>query len=327
MRQQSLLCKCLGLAKVVRLNIGTVIALLMVWLSCAVCSPANAIIRLDQKGDHVEYLQALKGVKLKIMVETNNAPFAFLEGNFARPIGYDIDVVYALQRRLSFDLEENRFFPTSTENGFKMLELKEADILIGGITYDEKRLNKSEASKVIFSSGLSYIYSPNTKKIDSLASLKGSLVGVKPNSPAEYYVNRVLGGKAILFHNSVMAFYELAQGKIDAVVADRPSLIYFAKTMPIFHLTVSDDIFDIYSGQFVIYLQKNSPYTEILNKTLNSLEADGTLYKLRKKWFSEQITTDYIELKEKAWGINQCLFCLYGYTSEKKWFGNFLNLI
>ena len=327
MRQQSLLCKCLGLAKVIRLNIGTVIALLMVGLSCAVCSPANAIIRLDQKGDHVEYLQALKGVKLKIMVETNNAPFAFLEGNFARPIGYDIDVVYALQRRLSFDLEENRFFPTSTENGFKMLELKEADILIGGITYDEKRLNKSEASKVIFSSGLSYIYSPNTKKIDSLASLKGSLVGVKPNSPAEYYVNRVLGGKAILFHNSVMAFYELAQGKIDAVVADRPSLIYFAKTMPIFHLTVSDDIFDIYSGQFVIYLQKNSPYTEILNKTLNSLEADGTLYKLRKKWFSEQITTDYIELKEKAWGINLCLFCLYGYTSEKKWFGNFLNLI
>ena len=287
MRQQSLLFKCLGLAKVVRLNIGTVIALLMVWLSCAVCSPANAIIRLDQKGDHVEYLQALKGVKLKIMVETNNAPFAFLEGNFARPIGYDIDVVYALQRRLSFDLEENRFFPTSTENGFKMLELKEADILIGGITYDEKRLNKSEASKVIFSSGLSYIYSPNTKKIDSLVSLKGSLVGVKPNSPAEDYVNRVLGGKTILFHNSVLAFYELAQGKIDAVVADRPSLIYFAKTMPIFHLAVSDDIFDIYSGQFVIYLQKNSPYTEIINKTLNSLEADGTLYKLRKKWFSE----------------------------------------
>ena len=287
MRQQSLLCKCLGLAKVIRLNIVSAMALLIVWLACATFYPANAIIRLDQKGDHVEYLQALKGVKLKIMVETNNAPFAFLEGNFARPIGYDIDVVYALQRRLSFDLEENRFFPTSTENGFKMLELKEADILIGGITYDEKRLNKSEASKVIFSSGLSYIYSPNTKKIDSLASLKGSLVGVKPNSPAEYYVNRVLGGKAILFHNSVMAFYELAQGKIDAVVADRPSLIYFAKTMPIFHLTVSDDIFDIYSGQFVIYLQKNSPYTEILNKTLNSLEADGTLYKLRKKWFSE----------------------------------------
>lgn len=54
MRQQSLLFKCLGLAKVVRLNIGTVIALLMVWLSCAVCSPANAIIRLDQKGDHVD---------------------------------------------------------------------------------------------------------------------------------------------------------------------------------------------------------------------------------------------------------------------------------
>lgn len=287
MRQQSLLCKCLGLAKVIRLNIGTVISLLMIWLSCAVCSPANAIIRLDQTGDNFEYLQALKGVKLKIMVETNNAPFAFLEGNFARPIGYDIDVIYALQRRLSFELEENRFFPTSTENGFKMLELKEADILIGGITYDEKRLNKSEASKVIFSSGLSYIYSPNAKKIDSLASLKGSLVGVKPNSPAEYYVNRVLGGKAILFQNSVLAFYELAQGKIDAVVADRPSLLYFAKTMPIFHLTVSDDIFDIYSGQFVIYLQKNSPYTEILNKTLNSLEADGTLYKLRKKWFSE----------------------------------------
>lgn len=260
---------------------------ILLWLTTALMSPSNAIILLDQKVEQYEYLQALRGVSLKVMVETNNAPFAFLEGNFARPIGYDIDVVYALQRMLNFELEENRFFPTSTQNGFEMLAEKKADILIGGIVYDEKRSKQAEATKVIFSSGLSYIYAPNNKNINSLASLKGASVGVKPNSPAEYYVNSVLGSKTVLFNNSIMAFYELAHGKIDAIVADRPSLVYFAKTMPLFQLAVSDDVFDIYSGQFVIYLQKHSPYTEIINKTLSALEADGTLYKLRKKWLAE----------------------------------------
>lgn len=259
----------------------------LIFITVLFSSQAQAIIMLDQKGNHHEYLQSLRGITVKIMVETNNAPFAFLEGNFARPIGFDIDVIYALQRRLSFELEENRFFPTSTDNGFEMLEHKEADILIGGIVYNEERLNKAEASKVIHSSGLSYIYSKNNPNIKSLGSLKNSLVGVKPNSPAEHYVSKVLGCRTSLFHNSIMGFYDLRLGKIDAIVADRPSLVYFAKTMPVFNLAVGYDIFDIHSGQFVIYLQKNSPYTEIINKALAGLESDGTLYKLRKKWFSE----------------------------------------
>ena len=57
--------------------------------------------------------------------------------------------------------------------------------------------------------------------------------------------------------------------------------------MPVFDLSVSDAVFDIYSGQFVFYMQKNSPYTKAFNLALKALESNGTMYKLRKKWMTE----------------------------------------
>lgn len=250
------------------------------------CAPARAIILLNDT-DQYEYIHALDGVTLKVVVETNNAPFAFLESSAARPVGFDIDVLYELQRLLGFELEENRFYPLSTAAGYDLLELKEADLLIGGIVLNEQRNTKADPTNIVFSSGLSYIYSKKNKVINSPSSLKGAKVGVKPDSPAEYYVKSVLGSETVLFSNSVMAFYDLVCGKIDAVVADRPSLVYFSRTMPVFDLSVSDAVFDIYSGQFVFYLQKDSPYKEVFNKALKALEANGTMYKLRKKWMSE----------------------------------------
>lgn len=253
-----------------------------------IAQPSHAVIILDGNNqDQYEYIHALEGITLKIVVETNNAPFAFLEGSASRPSGFDIDVIYALQRLLGFELEENRFYPLSTDVGFDLLDKKEADLLIGGIVLNDKRNERFDPTNIVFSSGLSYIYSKTHKEIKSPGALKGANVGVKPNSPAEYYVKSVLGGNTVLCSNSVMAFYNLVCGRLDAVVADRPSLVYFARTMPVFDLSVSDAVFDIYSGQFVFYMQKNSPYTKAFNLALKALESNGTMYKLRKKWMTE----------------------------------------
>ena len=45
--------------------------------------------------------------------------------------------------------------------------------------------------------------------------------------------------------------------------------------------------FDRYNGEFVFYLKKGSPYTALINAALTQMEADGTTYRLRKKWMGE----------------------------------------
>ena len=67
-----------------------------------------------------------------------------------------------------------------------------------------------------------------------------------------------------LFDNIIMAYYERSTGEIDAVVSDWPSLNYFSSSIPDFKLALSEDIFDFQNGQYVFYLQKNSPYTSLI---------------------------------------------------------------
>ena len=226
----------------------------------------------------------MQSMQLVVAVDPKNPPFAELFNDFGHPEGFDIDVVYELQRRLGFDLKENRFFPMDSRAGFKMLKEKRVDLLIGGNVYNEKLGESFDHSKPVYSSGLGVMYSRDHNGVRSAHDLKGKKVGVKHNSSAEEYVSKVLGGTPVLFDNIILAYYELSSGGIDAVVSDWPSLNYFSLCMPDFKLGMTEDIFDIQNGQFVYYLPKNSPYTGLINMAISQMEADGTMYRLKKKW-------------------------------------------
>ena len=66
-----------------------------------------------------------------------------------------------------------------------------------------------------------------------------------------------------------MAYYEVSSGEIDAVVADRPSLRYFEKLIPVADLKVSESIFDVQSGQIVFYLSKHFEYKDVMGTSIN----------------------------------------------------------
>lgn len=246
-------------------------------------SPASAIIMLN---GNMEDLNALENIKLEVVVETNNAPFAFLQHAMNRPVGFDVDVVYELQRRLGFELKENRFFPVDTETGFSMLKNYSADLLIGGVVLNDSTRNDVAHTRVIYSSGFSIMAPKNRINNISPSNLKGARIGVKPNSPANYYVKKVLEGDPVEFTNSIRGFYQLTLGSIDAFVAERSSLLFFANSMPAFDLMVTDDVFDIQNGQFVFYMQKDSPYLDVFNRAISAMESDGTMYRLREKWLT-----------------------------------------
>lgn len=251
-------------------------------LKAAQATAAKAKPRTTIKVDKLA--GSMQGVKLKVLVDIKNAPFAALVKDLKHPQGYDVELLYDLKKRLGFDLVENRFFPVDSERGYQMLRNGEADVFIGGLTLNEDRSKELDTTKVVYSSGLSILLSKKNTEIFGMGDLKGKKVAVKPHSPAEEYLTSVANVKPITYTNFINAYSDLAHGYIDAVVADRPSLVYFANTVPVFNLKVTDDVFDIHSGQFAFYLKKNSPYTQSFNIMLMRMDADGTTYRLRKSW-------------------------------------------
>ena len=142
-------------------------------------------------------------------------------------------------------------------------------------------------TRSVYSSGFSIMLAPQHFDITCAGDLKKRKVGVKRASSVGDYVKSVMNATPVPFDNMMLAYYELSVGELDAVVAERPNIMFFARTAPSFNLRVTEDVFDRYNGEFVFYLKKGSPYTALINAALTQMEADGTTYRLRKKWMGE----------------------------------------
>ena len=235
----------------------------------------------------VDLSSRMAGVNLTVAVDPKNAPFAFIYDDVSHPQGYDIDVVVELQRRLGFALNEGRFYPMDEGHAFRLLQNDTVDLFVGGLTQREALISHYDVTRPVYSSGLSIMYAPDHFALKSASELKQRKVGVKRDSPALDYVTGVMNASPVMFDNVMLAYYQLSVGLLDAVVAERPNMLYFAHTVPTFNLKVTEDVFDRYNGEFVFYLKKGSPYTALINAALTQMEADGTTYRLRKKWIGE----------------------------------------
>lgn len=104
--------------------------------------------------------------------------------------------------------------------------------------------------------------------------------------PGQLKAEEISGKKARTFNNAAEAMMELRNGGCDAVVADKPVIEYFLKESRqsrYFHelptqLTTEDWGFAVKKG--------NKKVLNALNSALVSLQKDGTVAKIHKKWFN-----------------------------------------
>ena len=81
----------------------------------------------------------LENVTLTVYVNPVGAPHAYLENDITHPQGLDVDIIYELQRRLLFNLRDNRIYPLDRDSAFARMQAGEADLVGGGISYTMAR--------------------------------------------------------------------------------------------------------------------------------------------------------------------------------------------
>lgn len=224
----------------------------------------------------------LEHITLAVYINPAGAPQGFLQDNLLHPMGVDIDIVYELQRRLMFNLKENRVYPLPRVDGFARLKNGTADVLVGGISYTPERAHEYDFTPVFWESSLGVLYS-NRKVINSENELKGLRIGVEKGSTAEEYAAK-LGATPVLFTNFTLACFQVAVGDLDGLIYDRPPLEDFARSVKSANLAVTEHPFGQEACLFSIALAKNSPYTKEFAKTIEIMKEDGTIEKILKKW-------------------------------------------
>ncbi len=229
-------------------------------------------------------LGELENVTLTVYVYPIGSPHAFLENDITHPQGLDVDIIYELQRRLLFNLRENRIFPLDRATAFERLNAGEADLVGGGISYTYDRAKIYSFTPIFLSSSLSVVYSPKLHpEIKSLKDLKGLKVGVERGATSEAYITRI-GAQPVYFSNNILALFQLANGEMDALIYDRPPMVDFVAAVPSAGLKVLDEPFGEDACQFAMAMQKDSPYAKAISDAIEQMMMDGTMGVLLKKW-------------------------------------------
>ena len=231
----------------------------------------------------------LENVTMRVYMNPVGAPLSFIEEDVTRPQGIDVDIVYELQRRLLFSLYENRIFPLARDEALYRLEKENADLVIGGISYTKERAEKYDFTPIYFRSCLSVVYSKrHHPEIKSLDDLRGLKVGIKRHSTTEAYVKQV-GAQSVPFDNNFNALFAVSDGRLDALIYDRPAMADFVRVMKTLDLAVTNDIFGEDVCQFAFAMPKNSRRAFLINETLEQMLKDGTVDAILKRWHAEKI--------------------------------------
>lgn len=132
---------------------------------------------------------------------------------------------------------------------------------------------------------------PEKSKIKSLKDIKKQQVGVQKGSTAADAVDQtkeLKNAKIVYFGNNVEILNDLGNG-CDAAVMDEVVAKYYAKKDPGKFKILNDNLI---TEKYVIGFRTGDEKLKAeVEKQLKDMKKDGTLAKISKKWFGEDLTT------------------------------------
>jgi polar amino acid transport system substrate-binding protein len=239
------------------------------------------------------------GILTDVLV-TTYPPFGFIDAD-NQMAGFDVDVARAVAAKLGVAL---KLATPGWETIVSGRWQGRWDICVCS-------MSPTDARAQVLSFPVSYYSSPavltvhkNEQRIHSIADVSGKRVGVGTGSSYENYLNKALvipgaGPLTYPFHDVVVMpgdetvnFRNLALGpgvRLDAIVSDLATAQ--ANIEALHNLKIVGPV--LYAEPNVVATEKGDPeWDRIVRQTFNELKSDGTLSRLSKKWFGQDITLD-----------------------------------
>lgn len=238
------------------------------------CSVLSAALLLSGCGD-----KSQAGPKpLRVGTEAAYRPFEFLEGS--QIVGFDADLIRAVGREMGRPVDlQNCDFGGLVPG----LQTDKYDAVISCVTITEERKKQVDFSDPYYDAGLIVAVRAEETGIKSKDDLRGRKIGAQANTTG-YDQAMLMGGEVKSYKDVNLAFQDLLNGQVDAVINDEPVSRRLAATKPGFKLV--GEMFT--SEQYAIVVQKgNAALLQEINAALKKIRESGELQKLREKWITK----------------------------------------
>lgn len=225
------------------------------------------------------------GTKTKIRVATEAAypPFEMVDEQTKQLIGFDIELFNAIAEKAGFEVEYQN---TPFDSVLAGISTCQFDAAVSAITITAERAKEMSFSDPYINAGQITTVAIDNTEIKGPDDLKGKTIGVQLSTTGQIEAEKIEGATIKPYDTVDLAFLDLANGQVDAVVADYPTtLTYVGRFKDKVKLT--GEVFTDESYGIAVCKTKGD-ILEKVNKALGELKADGTIKKLEDKWLASE---------------------------------------
>ncbi|MGI6629497.1 MAG: basic amino acid ABC transporter substrate-binding protein [Bacillota bacterium] len=220
---------------------------------------------------------------LKVGMEATYAPFEYKDedGNIT---GFDADLIRAIGEEMGYDVELSY---VEWDGLDPALNSEQIDAVISAVTITEERKLEADFSEPYFEA-TQIIAVREDSPVQGLADLVGLKVGVQANTTGQYVCEdaEIPDENIVKYPTAPDAMMNLANGSLDAVVADAPVVLNYIVNNPEMPFkTVTDDFEKEYYG---IKVKKgNTELLDKINEGLKKVKENGKFDEIHNKYFGE----------------------------------------
>jgi polar amino acid transport system substrate-binding protein len=197
-------------------------------------------------------------------------------------VGFDIDLMNAAAKAGGFEVE---FRNTAWDGIFAGLEAGEYAAVMSSVTITDERKQTMDFSVPYINAGQILVVRTELTGVEKLDQLQGKGVGAQIGTTGAFAIEKVQGVTLKTYDEIGLAFEDLVNGRIEAVVCDTPVAAQFALQNENYKgklKIVGKPFTEEFYG--VAVKKGNAKVLETINKGLNKVLKTTTYTQIEAKW-------------------------------------------
>ena len=224
-----------------------------------------------------------KTAKVRIATDATWPPFESVNEQTKEIEGFDIDLMTAIAEKAGLEIE---FVNMAWDPLLAGIAQCQYDAAISAMTITEERKKEFLFSDPYFEAGQIVTVRIDNTEVTSKDALSGKVAGAQIGTTGSFEIEKVAGATLKTYDDIGLAFQDLMNGQIDAVVADNPLALGYVGEYPDKLKAVGEVFTDENYG---IAVCKNKPdLVEKINEGLQAVKKEGLIETLVEKWLSSQ---------------------------------------
>ena len=215
--------------------------------------------------------------KLVVAVDATYQPFEFYDENH-EIAGFEIDLCREVAKRAGYEVE---FVNQPWDGIIPGLQSKKYDLIFSSMTITEERSRELLFSEPYYDAGQVIAGREDQQGIETLDHLEGKKIGAQRGTTGAIKAHEVQGAEVKEYDSIDLAFLDLKNGSIDAVINDEPAsraLVQAKGGAKLVGVPLTDEKYGI------AFRKEDGELAKKFNAALAEVKKDGTYEKLRKKW-------------------------------------------